>query len=608
MECENSSDDAQKRKGLEVIDIDCVDNSSKRQKERHPNQPQHNQWTDPLLSFGASSNASDGESLSLTAPPLPLDPQCTGVIQSEITQLSQVVPSKVAATRSLKHPDESPINYLRTGNAPERKRPINSSKLLPPLFSEIEEGHRRMIIRGSLKQCVGTKVQDSANEDSTLMVSKVYSALAFLSDISPALDGCTFLLPGLRRKMFHLQQQQSRPIQPSECEINVSSIGSFRLGHVPGYQYTSQNKPTEAELRVAKRRIESAICAFGGSLKPKRKTTLALTTTKATKADKSSIFRLPNEAKSNEKKLRQQYFEHGARLSWEVEANMPISSKGGATFDEDDEKLCSTLSRTSSVESEAGRKNKCKKCGQLQQSHTCPFKPSLLRSIGVMVYPSANAYAADEPSLGTPVCEMNNCILMESNNIGSTEISQVRTAAVFEKKETAVHPAQLISTTVGGATSSGRNTFRRNSLGTTAETFMSQTAETSDDYTSQKEEQTRDLLFQPTMKITPEQFRFVNVRVSSKPSSRDLYSYPTVPLTYAQRKSMSYALFALSKTIPELTNECSLVLSEARKKDKWDLAVAELFAQVICIVHCSPSRDYKLDRLQQYLLSLGITC
>merc|ERR1712194_577096 len=40
----------------------------------------------------------------------------------------------------------------------------------------------------------------------------------------------------------------------------------------------------------------------------------------------------------------------------------------------------------------------------------------------------------------------------------------------------------------------------------------------------------------------------------------------------------------------------------------WDLAVAELMTQVICVLHCGPSKDYVLGGLRQYLMGLGIVC
>lgn len=69
---------------------------------------------------------------------------------------------------------------------------------------------------------------------------------------------------------------------------------------------------------------------------------------------------------------------------------------------------------------------------------------------------------------------------------------------------------------------------------------------------------------------------------------------------------MSDVLFSLSRHVPKLTEECALVLTEARKRDQWDLAVAELMTQVICVLYCGPSKDYLLGGLRQYLMGLGI--
>ena len=126
--------------------------------------------------------------------------------------------------------------------------------------------------------------------------------------------------------------------------------------------------------------------------------------------------------------------------------------------------------------------------------------------------------------------------------------------------------------------------------------------------------ETEDLLFQPKMQVTTDQYRAVSDISKSTKKKKDSskrrgdYTYPQVPLTFSQRKSMSDALFSLSKGVPKLTDECALVLTEARKKNQWDLAVAELMVQVICVLHCSPNKDYTLEGLRRYLLTLGIVC
>ena len=111
-----------------------------------------------------------------------------------------------------------------------------------------------------------------------------------------------------------------------------------------------------------------------------------------------------------------------------------------------------------------------------------------------------------------------------------------------------------------------------------------------------------DLLFSDAGTLRPEQYRVIT------PSKKlGTFKYPALPLPYPQRKSVSDNLFAMSKEIPQLTDECALVLRQAREKDMWDLAVAELMTQVIVVVHC-PESDTTLEGLSQYLLSLGFSC
>ena len=114
-----------------------------------------------------------------------------------------------------------------------------------------------------------------------------------------------------------------------------------------------------------------------------------------------------------------------------------------------------------------------------------------------------------------------------------------------------------------------------------------------------------DLLFVESVDLKPEQFRIVSQsKVVNEP---DAFSYPALPLPYAQRKRLSDNLFSLSKEVPQLTDECAAVLREAREKDLWDLAVAELMAQVVVVVHCLEG-DSHFDGLRRYLLTLGISC
>lgn len=116
------------------------------------------------------------------------------------------------------------------------------------------------------------------------------------------------------------------------------------------------------------------------------------------------------------------------------------------------------------------------------------------------------------------------------------------------------------------------------------------------------DDQSSDLLFVDAIDLKPEQFRIIS------PTTRcGSYTYPSLPLPYAQRKRLSDNLFALSKQVSQLTDECAVVLREAREKDMWGLAVAELMTQVVIIIHCHDA-DTRMEGLRQYLLTLGIAC
>jgi hypothetical protein len=116
------------------------------------------------------------------------------------------------------------------------------------------------------------------------------------------------------------------------------------------------------------------------------------------------------------------------------------------------------------------------------------------------------------------------------------------------------------------------------------------------------ENQSTDLLFVDAQELQPEQFRTVCQKKHKLCDARFLY--PALPLPYGQRKRISNAMFAMSKSVPGLTDECATVLGEARRKDAWDFAVAQLMTQVVVVTHCSVE-DSRLDGLSKYLLTLG---
>lgn len=385
-----------------------------------------------------------------------------------------------------------------------------------------------------------------------------------------------------------------------------------------------QSKLSRSDLAIAKQRIECAISAFGGTVarkqlykpQPNKLSIFRRTDTSSSTSTSDKTLSHSNTKKSRqrelkrsnslarrekyENKLRQQYFEHGNRLSWDVQSNLKLTLNGARTFDEDD----SGLKRMGSTDSGSGRKNRCKKCGQIKMGHVCPFASSLQRSIGVMVYPSANAFVANEPGkLAPALCEMNNFISIKSSSYDERSKEGLCGVITPAKKETTKN--------------NNASPLRRRTLVTPPTTD----SKVADENRSDKEEEregdkpdeggdeqgcSKDLLFQPKMEITLDQYRTVTPKDPSV--SRGDYKYPQVPLTFTQRKSMSDALFSLSKLVPKLTDECALVLTEARKYDQWDQAVAELMVQVVCVLHCGSAKDYTLQGLRRYLMTLGIVC
>jgi hypothetical protein len=131
-----------------------------------------------------------------------------------------------------------------------------------------------------------------------------------------------------------------------------------------------------------------------------------------------------------------------------------------------------------------------------------------------------------------------------------------------------------------------------------------------------------DVLFRDTMELKPEQLRAVRPLTATTSGNDDdsivedghaimdspnAYRYPAIPTPYSQRKEMGDTLFALSREVPKLADSCAAILRDARERDLWDQAVAELTTQVIVVLKCE-ERDYTLEGLRRHLLTLGIAC
>lgn len=363
------------------------------------------------------------------------------------------------------------------------------------------------------------------------------------------------------------------------------------------------NENQTFEEVIARRRLLCAVQAYGGNAFRRRE--------KVKRNDVSSIFRLNNDelalrkssSECYEEKLQLQYFENGSHLSWDVEesklqARLPDEDDGYASTEKatnniDDDNL-STTDRNNNLADEGDASTKtdesvtdsddapklkyrCKLCGQPKQNHSCPFQQALERNIGTMTFSAVNAFQSHEPGeLATPLSEMNNFVDLENDEHG--EYPNI----------TAKRPLEIAP-----------------SIRTPENEFIGKRRKTRVDSTGTDRKYKGDeKLFHKLMDIKPEQFRTVSVLRSNLIGD---YRYPTLPLTFDQRKGASEDLFQLCQEISGLTDDCAKVLQVARNTDLWDLAVAELVTQILVAIKCGPG-DEALDGLRYHLMCMGFSC
>lgn len=471
----------------------------------------------------------------------------------------------------------------------------------------------------------------------------------FLRKYREAFKECSFLLPGLKRALL-----EAPDVSKKAQEKEKSARGR-------GHELDSKYDPSPLDTTIATRRVASAVCAFGGCIMGER---ASLAEQKAANSSSRSIFRdkkkddgaatvTPSSSANShqasyssrqrvkyDERLPSRYYENDNRLSWEFEENPPVESskdeeaeakqikkeeeakkRKEAGDDKADDKNADNEEKdqddNESDDKDAGddstngdqpkMRYRCKLCGQPKQNHTCPYQQSLARSIGTMVYPAVNAFTASEPGkLAPALSEMNNFVSGMESSDASMDASPSRPTPDRRRRVQClpVGSAQVTPESLRGATrgtnspiagmSSSASTPRR---GTSPSKKRSRTEFTSDDQA--------ELLFVAPMDIKPEQYRMVSP--SKITSSPEAFTYPALPLPYAQRKRLSDNLYSMSKEIPQLSDECAAVLREAREKDSWDTAVAELMAQVCVLVHCHDG-DARFEGLRRYLLTLGIAC
>lgn len=380
----------------------------------------------------------------------------------------------------------------------------------------------------------------------------------------------SFLLPGAKV----IIDNRSRGEDTDAALVNsISSVNHF--------------SPTERETEVARRRVNSALCAFGGVAFPSSENCDSM--------DSSERLRWMQRYKDS---IPDRYYEDESRLSWEIEENPPIEISDWEEEEEEDNDDDDSMNKNEGflVDHPGETDFQCKLCGDTNRQHDCPFQSSHHRNIGVMVYPAVNAFTATEPGIITPaLSEINNFV----DNDPPTESTPAKTLEELnfgtESYVPMVTPDSIQRSVnyAGGAWISNHQSPQKVSPSGKSPNCQS-----------------TDLLFLDTQELQPEQYRAVvqnkihKKRKSSSSLARIRYLYPALPLPYGQRKRISNVMFAMSKSIPGLTDECASVLGEARREDAWDFAVAQLMTQVIVVTHCSVE-DRRLDGLSKYLLTLG---
>lgn len=229
-----------------------------------------------------------------------------------------------------------------------------------------------------------------------------------------------------------------------------------------------------------------------------------------------------------------------------------------------------------------------------------------------MVQPTVNAYTASEPGVLTKsLSEMNNFVSYDGrekqdsptgaayNYDGRINVTHVTPEAL--KNRPAYSPESSLGThSAGGTPRQSHHSTRKRTFSSDNERSGRKKAHT----------QVPNPPFEATLNLRPEQYRVITPHSNSSlvaGQEGDEYTYNIVPLTFAERKRLSDTLFWLSKSIPTVTLDVAGLLRHARETNQWDLAVAELLAQVVVSIHCSEV-DHTLEGLKQYLFDIGVSC
>jgi hypothetical protein len=405
------------------------------------------------------------------------------------------------------------------------------------------------------------------------------------------------------------------------------------------------------DLRIALQRIESAVHFFGGIMSP-------IQTCQRNIGNPQNIFRLTSRQRQRreyELILPRRYCLDGARISWELEDNPPIVVDTTAFTDVKYKAVSSKIAINATRSIEVGinqtvestkqdlhkkikqfaksdsrskesypvsckalnvsmtnrniPKYRCTRCGKPKQNHTCVVEESQERNIGVMVYPIANAYTADEPGLVAPsLTTMNNFCSYDTdpaNEVGENIIAQRCT-----------RPGMYLPP---DSTGENRSAFPAKTITPDQQQMQHQEHQSivqSKSFTVNG----RSNFIHSSIRLQPEQYRTVtNIDLNDGDDS-SMYQYTAIPLTYTERQRLNDTLFYLIRNdIPSLLDDCTMMLRDLgevinsrgggiNRSSEWDLAVSELLTQVIVGLYCWEG-DFQLDGLAHYLLSNGgIAC
>lgn len=207
-------------------------NNYKRYKQSHSLPHEYNA---PLPSFG--SNTSDLTPIPVgtgkTPKTVPLKPNSSPMPMD--TNIFQTPPRMYLNPKATTMNGISPQNAKRSMNGISFADVKRKKLTLPPqLVPDDKEGRRLVVICGSSKKCTDTRVDERNTKKLDQPMTKELKVkmptsnghFTFLKSIYPALEGCTFLLPGLKIRI-----EQRKPFNVPGMEIHVSSFGSFKLGH-----------------------------------------------------------------------------------------------------------------------------------------------------------------------------------------------------------------------------------------------------------------------------------------------------------------------------------------------------------------------------------------